>query len=216
MRMAAPMPVMVEMRNGMEEDEIVVTASRKAEQEDFGDYKLYRIPAKVTVAPYQTKQLAFLNEPEVGVEQVYALDLDDVNEDVSSVAIRYDIDNDKDGTLAKALPKGTVRVFAPSVTVGRAFVGEDDIDDIPVGLPAKIMAGKSVTVFGVGEEVSENVGKLTLTNAGKDTAIVVIRDVNYTKTRVDGYTREADEDIPTWRVTVDPESQTELTIRRKN
>ncbi len=46
-----------------------------AEQEDLGDYKLYRTPNPTTVAAYQTKQVLFLDKQDIDVTQYYVFDL---------------------------------------------------------------------------------------------------------------------------------------------
>ena len=50
-------------------DSVVVTGSRIAEEEDLGDYKLYNTPEPTTVAAYQTKQIAFLDKPDVELKE---------------------------------------------------------------------------------------------------------------------------------------------------
>lgn len=199
------------------EDEIIVTASRvsaprdKAVQEDFGDYKLYRIPMPVTVAPYQTKQVAFLSESAVETERLHTLDLNFIGDGIRALAIRYDIDNDKDGPLAKPLPAGQVRVFDTSPTVGAVFLGEDRIEDIPIGLPAKVTSGRSTTVFASIEPINTGRSRLTLTNAGTTPAIVELTS-NNAKLRLTA-ARRTDDPAPTWRITVPPNDRIELTMR---
>jgi len=57
-------------------DEIIVTAQkRQVEQEDFGDYKLYRVSEPVTVNSYQTKQVRFLDIDEAQYKKIYTLDV---------------------------------------------------------------------------------------------------------------------------------------------
>ncbi len=56
-------------------EEITLTAAR-AEREELGDYQLYRLPWRTDLAARQTKQVLFLDEPEVEVERFYGFRLD--------------------------------------------------------------------------------------------------------------------------------------------
>ena len=55
-------------------EEISVTGSR-IEREEFGDYQLYRLPWRTDLAARQTKQVLFLDEPEVEIERFYGFRL---------------------------------------------------------------------------------------------------------------------------------------------
>jgi len=216
-RMIQPAPMMA---MEMAADEVVVTGARmqrrEAKQEELGDYKLYRMPMPITVAPYQTKQLAFLSADEAEVERLLYYSLDQIGGGaVTPLTVRYDVDNDKDGALAKPLPEGNVRVFAPSATVGRAYVGEDRIEDTPIGLPAKIEAGTSVTVFAQSNQIDDERYSLTLSNAGESAADVIMDTQYWIKTRVTTAERDEDEDIPTWRVSVPANESVTLEVRLK-
>lgn len=151
-----------------EEDEIIVTASRRsqtvndlpaldsantelASEEDFADFKLYRTARPVTVAALQKKQVAFINTPEVEFNVYHTFDLDHrdlvrkravpLNSD-----IYFEIDNSKDGKLAKALPKGTMRIMTARENGQTYFRGEAELEDLAVGLPVKLNLGKSPLV----------------------------------------------------------------------
>ena len=60
-------------------EEITVTGSR-IEREEFGDYQLYRLPWRTDLAARQTKQVLFLDEPEVEVERFYGFRLESLTE----------------------------------------------------------------------------------------------------------------------------------------
>ena len=211
-RQLAAAPV---MESAMANDEVIVTGARvqMAQEEQFADYKLYRIPQTVTVGAYQAKQVAFVDTPGVDVERLYDLSLDQLRTGLFPLAVRYDIDNDREGELAKSLPEGVVRVFVPSASMGRAYVGEDRIEDTPVDQEAKITAGRSVDVFADIEGEPDDVYVVTLTNAGSDTAMVEMDTENFTRARVNGARRVEDEDVPTWRVEVPARERVEVRVR---
>jgi len=111
------------MESRIESDEIIVTASkRQAVREDLGDYKLYRTPEPVTVAPMQTKQIAFLSLPNVEADRVFAFNFPDAAEYAPfGATVEYRVDNSQEGNLAQPLPKGNFRVF-PAQRIGRANI----------------------------------------------------------------------------------------------
>ncbi|MCF6276076.1 MAG: hypothetical protein L3J05_09980, partial [Robiginitomaculum sp.] len=144
-------------------DQVIVTASRiktdgftskrrDVEQEDFGDYKLYRISEPVTVSAYQTKQIRFLNIDAAPYKKIHTLDVvlnpNYVNGigGLDETSIEYRLNNDRDGKIAKALPKGTMRLFAKNDNGHRLVIGETDVRDTAVDNPMKIYLDKSFLV----------------------------------------------------------------------
>ncbi|MEO0612699.1 MAG: hypothetical protein AAFY83_05235 [Pseudomonadota bacterium] len=138
------------------EDEITVAGARQATREDLGDYKLFRTPEPTTVAAYQTKQVAFLDNDKIGIERfhVFDFDLDNLTDTYDRAAqtqpasLRYDIDNSATGDLAQPLPAGTVRVFMPGEDDQFFYLGEDNVRDLAVDLPVEITIAESPSVSG--------------------------------------------------------------------
>lgn len=152
---------------GAQFDTITVTASRRsevslfarvgdvvAEREDIGDYKLYRAPFATTLAARQTKQIAFLNKPRVKYSKLYVFDFTDAvrgdilrdypygdDGEVLHSEPRYVIDNSRQGRLAEPLPAGIVRVMDKRQNDDPFFAGEDQIYNLPIGLPVEIDVG---------------------------------------------------------------------------
>ena len=200
------------------EDEIIVTASRrKAVQEDVGDYKLYRIPAPVTVAAYSTKQVAFLDEPGVEVPLRYRLDLDGLGDEPEPLTRTLVLDNAREGELGVPLPEGTARAFAAG-SRGYSFIGQSDVDDTPVDEDLELPIGDSTTVFARAERKGDRDDsrfRVVITNAGGEAAEVWMEDLYYTRTRIEGAERDRSEAVPTWRVSVPAEGEVELGVRRR-
>jgi hypothetical protein len=150
-------------------DEIVVTASRvkrdgfsasapvveqrEVEQEDLGDYKLYRISEPINVAAYQTKQIRFFNVPDVKVKKLYTVEVfldrlsynydDEERGNLRDTQTEFRLDNDKDGPLAKPLPKGTLQIFQKTAEGKRLIVGQANVRDTPIGIEMKAKPGSS-------------------------------------------------------------------------
>ncbi len=121
------------------------------EQEDLSEYKLYRIPEPINVASYQTKQIRFINEPEVEVEQVYTFEeswrsLLNPDQPLRPAIQETRLDNSKDGKLAKPLPSGTYRVMSRTKEGKPHIQGEDSIDNRAVDLPVEIKTNISHNV----------------------------------------------------------------------
>ena len=220
---AAPAPEMA-MDLG-ESEEIVVTGSRIASEERFGDYRLYRPPGPVTLTPYRTKQIRFLDEEGIGVAKRYDFTLGE-EEDETPVPARttYVVDNDAGGALARALPAGTVRVM--TVADGETyFLGEDEVRDLAVGLPAEVTTGTA-------RDVSLEADWTTV-RQGEDRYVqeidAVIRNASPRPAPVEvvlpygadrGWTVSGEEEardptaaLPTWRLTVPPGGTARLRLR---
>ncbi len=151
-------------------DEIVVTASkrREVEQEDFGDYKLYRISEPVTVSAYQTKQIRFLDIAGAEYKKLHTLDVNLNPNHVNGIrrleetSIQYRLNNDRDGKITKALPKGTMLLFAKNDAGHRLVIGEADVRDTAIDNPMKIYLDKSFLV-----QVYTKTSKRTFNPRGK-------------------------------------------------
>lgn len=143
---APPPPPRLQMR-----DEVVVTGSRIAEQGELGDYKIYTLPERTTVAARQTKQVRFLERRDVPVERLYRARIDG-SSDLRSVTgpLQTDIvlrlDNDADSALGLALPGGTWSLRQQRTDGPAFFTGEARSTDRPIGLPVELSIGQSPNV----------------------------------------------------------------------
>lgn len=108
-------------------NDIVVTGTRIARQEELGDLKLYRLPQPVTVAARSQKQAAFLSKQRVRGMMIYRVDYDDGNSG-DSVERLYRLQNRKADGLGEPLPAGQVALFQTG-RFGRQLVGESSSDD---------------------------------------------------------------------------------------
>ncbi len=130
-------------------DEIVVTGSR-IEREEFGDYQLYRLPWRTDLNARQTKQVLFLDEPDVQVQRFYAFRLESLTDPpaddvvIPSLTLRFE-NTERDG-LGEPLPGGVVRVFE-SYGGREVLAGEADVGDRPVGLPVELVIGRALNVM---------------------------------------------------------------------
>ena len=136
-------------QSAMALDEVVVTGSR-IEREEFGDYQLYRLPWRTDLNARQTKQVLFLDEPEVRVERFYGFRLDSLTDppadDVVIPSLTLRFENTEGDGLGEPLPSGTVRVFE-SYGGREVLAGEAAVGDRPVGLPVELVIGRAQNVL---------------------------------------------------------------------
>ena len=134
MAMPAPPAAMAMAESKM--DDVVVTGARRAEQEDLGDLKLYRVPDRSTVASRQAKQVRLLDSLAVPISRVYDFDLyPDNTIEFQPMEVILRTQNDTASNLGIPLPSGRVSVFetAGSGTASRRLLaGETNLRDLAV------------------------------------------------------------------------------------
>jgi hypothetical protein len=145
----APMPMFDRRGAFSAPQELMVTAAR-IEREELGDYQLYRLPWKTDLNARQTKQVLFLDEPEVDVERIYGFRVESlttplaVDVVIPNLVVRFE-NTEADG-LGEPLPRGVVRVFE-SHGGSPVFAGEAEMEDRPVGLPVELTIGRAQNVL---------------------------------------------------------------------
>jgi hypothetical protein len=156
---------------GEDAQEIVVTGSRIIRPEEFGDYKLYRIPTAVTVAAKSQKQVGFLAARRVKGELVYSSEARWGEVGDPKQVFRFL--NEKRRGLGQPLPRGGVTFYARGAG-RRALIGESSIEDKAVGEEVELALGKedggsdhgvSVETEGLDEGEDWQRERLTVSNA---------------------------------------------------
>lgn len=124
-------------------DVIMVTANRvKAQQEDLGDLKLYRIPFRSTVAANGQKQLVMINQPKVDYHFRYIYDLFDMDiyRNPQFLERELRLKNDEEKGLGLPLPQGQLALMTHYQ--GRDYVlGQGNMRDYAKGENVKITLG---------------------------------------------------------------------------
>lgn len=131
-------------------EQITVSANRIAEREELGDYQLYRLPWRTDLNARQTKQVLFLDEPDVRIERLYGLRLESLTEapaeDVVIPSLMLRFENTEADGLGEPLPSGIVRVFE-SYGGREVLAGESELGDRPVGLPVELTIARALNVL---------------------------------------------------------------------
>ena len=193
----------------------------------LGDYYIYSLPERTTIAQNQTKQVSFLDAQGVTAHRVYqwnAYELVSASEPAHA-AVGVDFTNSAGGGLGSGLPAGTVRIYERDASGAPKFVGEAPIGAVPQGSELLLKMGEAfdVTVqptLVADERVSSTRSKYSMSyvirNAKSEPVTVEVRQSGYwgrnTKVlaeslpsrRIDAYTLG-------WSVAVPANGQTVLT-----
>jgi hypothetical protein len=215
-------------------DEIVVTGSRIARQEELGDYKIYTLPSPTTVAARQTKQVRFLERTAVPYDRVNRQWIgslwDGSGETAASPQVVFRLRNTEAGGLGIALPGGawSLRQITPD---GRSVLaGEAETQDRPVGLPLELARGEASDVrvrTRVTADGERTRGALTtqrreievvVSNLGGDAEMVELipqefGETGFRITRQSIRSAVTDSGWPAWTLTVPPGESATLTYR---
>jgi hypothetical protein len=119
-----------------------------AGRERLGDFYLYPLPERTTIADKQTKQVSFLDVHNAPAVRGYEFNngwLTTSQEPVSaSTVLRFS--SSREGGLGDALPAGTVRVYQKDARGNPQFVGEHAIGHTPMGSQIGLATGQAFDV----------------------------------------------------------------------
>ncbi len=197
-----------------------------APRERLGDFYLYPLPERTTIADKQTKQVSFLDVKSTPAARGYEfrngwLSTADQALSVNSV-LRFS--SARGGGLGDALPAGTIRVYQRDARGNPQFVGEHRIGHTPMGSDIGLATGQAfdVKVRPVVEERTRLSSsrwrtrmRYTLTNAGpKPVTIDLVQSGLWGDTRIVDQSLESERlsaDEARWRVTVPANGEATVT-----
>ncbi len=119
--------------------------TQTANRARIGDYYLYPLPQRTTIAANQQKQVSFLSSAGVPAARAYRF----VNgwlgasDEPQGVETALAFSSSRDGGLGDALPAGTVRVYVRDAKGQPQFVGENRIGHTPMGSQLSIRTGEA-------------------------------------------------------------------------
>jgi hypothetical protein len=117
-------------------------------RESLGDFLLYPLKERTTIANQQTKQVSFLDVTGAAGRRAYVFRnswLGTLNEAVSADTV-LQFSSSRDQGLGDALPAGTVRVYMKDARGNAQFVGENQIGHTPMGSDVAITTGQAFDV----------------------------------------------------------------------
>lgn len=122
--------------------------TESANRERLGDYYVYPIAGRTTVAAAQQKQVSFLDVQAVPAVRAYVFRNDWLGqrEQAESAATMLRLTSSAKGGLGDALPAGTVRVYMRDVRGQPQFIGESVIGHTPMGSAIEVKTGEAFDV----------------------------------------------------------------------
>jgi hypothetical protein len=122
--------------------------TESANRERLGDYYLYPIKERTTIANAQTKQVSFLDVTGAAARKAYEYRVGWLQtiEEPQSFATVLKFTSSADGGLGDALPAGTVRVYMRDARGMPQFIGENGIGHTPMGSELGIKTGDAFDV----------------------------------------------------------------------
>lgn len=121
--------------------------TESSERERLGDYYLYPLPERTTVANAQQKQVSFLDVKGVPARKAYEYDngwMASVESQSASTVLKFS--TSKSGGLGDQLPAGTLRVYMRDQRGDPQFIGESRIESTPMGSSMSIRTGEAFDV----------------------------------------------------------------------
>jgi hypothetical protein len=109
----------------------------------IGDYKLYTLPERVTIAQAQTKQVGFLDLQGIPAKKIYEYRAGGFgsSETPQHAAVAIDFSN-----KTRAMPAGTVRVYLRDQAGEPKFAGENGVGHTPAGSQLSVKIGDAFDV----------------------------------------------------------------------
>ena len=196
---------------------LVEAGPESGTRERLGDYYLYPLATRTTIANQQTKQVSFLDVHGAPAQHGYEARLDwlqTIETPVSAASI-YQFSNSAKGGLGDQLPAGIVRFYMRDKRGSPQFIGESRIDHTPMGSTLSLSTGDAFDVkIKSAVDKREKLGATrwrttmhySLTNAlPKAVTVNLIQSGLWGDTRIVTETlksRRTDADTATWEVSV--------------
>ncbi|MET0238768.1 MAG: DUF4139 domain-containing protein [Sphingobium sp.] len=157
--------------------------TQTAPRERLGDFYLYPLPQRTTIANAQTKQVSFLDVSGAPARTAYQYRSGSLNgsDAFGSATTILKFSTARDAGLGDALPAGTVRVYMRDQRGAAQFVGENSIGHTPMGSDLSVATGSAFdikvrAVAASREKVSDTKARTTmrytLTNASPEPVTV--------------------------------------------
>jgi hypothetical protein len=117
------------------------------DRERLGDYYLYPLAERTTIANAQQKQVSFLDIKAAPARKVYEFNNGWLStNDATSASSVLKFSTSKGGGLGDQLPSGTMRVYMRDKRGDPQFIGESAIEATPMGSQMSIRTGEAFDV----------------------------------------------------------------------
>ena len=128
--------------------DMISPGTETADRERLGNFYLYPLAERTTIANNQTKQVSFLDVQGVPARRVYTRSVGWLASDSTPVNVTTEISfsTARSGGLGDALPAGTVRFYQRDQQGIPQFVGENQIGHTPMGSVLSLRTGDAFDV----------------------------------------------------------------------
>lgn len=129
---------------------IDAAGTETSNREKLGDYYLYPLAERTTIANAQQKQVSFLDVKGAPARKAYEWSNGwlQTQSDPRSAASVLKFSTSKSGGLGDQLPAGTIRVYMRDARGDPQFIGESRVDAAPMGSAMSIRTGDAFDVKG--------------------------------------------------------------------
>ena len=209
-----------------QDDTMVEAGTESGTRARLGDYYLYPLAERTTIANMQTKQVSFLDVHGAPAQHGYQLRLGwlQTSDIPISAATMYSFSNSAQGGLGDQLPAGIVRFYLKDARGQAQFIGEHAIGHTPMGSKLALSTGdafdvKVKPVVEARTKINDRRWKTqmsyTLTNAlPKPVTVQIIQGGLWGDTKVAEESLKSerrDADSVAWNVTVPANGKTVVT-----
>ncbi|WP_128892903.1 DUF4139 domain-containing protein [Erythrobacter sp. HKB08] len=155
---------------------MVRAGTESANREQVGEFYLYPLAERTTIANRQTKQVSFLDVQGVAARKIYSRTIDWMRNDDRPFPVSSEIafSSSSDGGLGDALPAGAVRFYQRDSEGTPQFIGENTIGHTPMGSELSLRTGDAFDIF-VKAEVEKR-ERLTADEWERTARFIVIED----------------------------------------
>ncbi|HEX4179871.1 MAG TPA: DUF4139 domain-containing protein [Caulobacteraceae bacterium] len=194
----------------------------------LGDFYIYPLHERTTVADQQTKQVGFVEAKAVHAQKIYEYRAEGFQslEQAAHAAVALEFSNAQAKGLGAPMPAGVVRVYLRDAKGEAKFAGEDSIDHTPQGSDLSLKLGEAfdVTVQPTltaqerhGASRTASSMSYRLRNAGAAPVTIDLRQdglgLNGKVLRESAPSRRIDADTLGWDVVVPANGETVLTFQ---
>lgn len=171
--------------NGYEDRGMTRAGTEAPGRERLGDFYLYPISGRTTVANAQTKQVSFLDVQAVPARKIYSVNVgwEQNDSEPRNAESRIAFSTSRNQGLGDALPAGTVRFYQRDREGTPQFIGEKGIGHTPMGSELSLVTGDAFDITVKAEiekretitsEEWEKTARYRITENGKTTTTVEI------------------------------------------
>ncbi|MBC7328166.1 hypothetical protein H5T87_08655 [bacterium] len=144
---------------GIEATKAAMAPAAGFEEQAFFEYHLYTLRYPTTIKENETKQISFVEAPQIKVKKVFVFDTplyqmfwwalpSPPSTKEEKVKVKIEIENKKENNLGIPLPKGIVRVYKADQDGSLQFIGEDQIDHTPKDEKLRLYIGDAFDIKG--------------------------------------------------------------------